>query len=237
MQDRSVSSSFVLGLLIAIGLIGMSFFISKTVLKVKSMERSVGVKGLAQKEVKADTAIFPIRFQNVAASMEVLENKMNSDLEIIKTFLYKLGFEDKEISISAPDFRDKMSESYNNNFNPKVRFSSNSLLTVYSKKVDNVVNLHRELYLLTKKGVFAKNDQYETKYIFTGLNKIKPQMIEMATKNAREAASKFAKDSNSKLGKIKNASQGYFSINNRDAGTAYIKKVRVVTNVVYYLDD
>jgi hypothetical protein len=237
MQERSVGGSFVLGVLIAVGLIGMSFIISEAVLKVKSMERSVSVKGLAQKAVKADTAIFPIRFQNVAPSMEELHEQMKGDLETVKTFLYDLGFEDNEIAISAPNFRDKMSESYNNNFNLKVRFSVDSLVNVYSKKVDKVVKLQRELYLLTEKGVFAKNDQYETKYIFTGLNSIKPQMIEMATKNARVAAQKFAKDSNSKLGKIKTASQGYFSINDRDVSTPYIKKVRVVTNVRYYLDD
>ena len=36
-----------------------------------------------------------------------------------------------------------------------------------------------------------------------GLNAVKPQMIEEATKNARAAAIKFAKDSDSELGKIK----------------------------------
>ncbi|HIP46175.1 MAG TPA: SIMPL domain-containing protein [Campylobacterales bacterium] len=236
MQEKSVSSSFVLGVLIAAGLIGMSFFISEAVLKVKSMERSVSVKGLAQKHVKADTAIFPIRFQNVAPTMDELSQKMKIDLAEIKAFLHELGFENKEITISAPQFNDRLSQSYNN-YNPKVRYSADSLVTVYSKKVDLVVKLQRELYLLTEKGVFARNDQYETKYMFTGLNTIKPEMIEIATKNARATASKFAKDSHSKLGKIEHASQGYFSINDRDPSTPYIKEVRVVTNISYYLND
>jgi hypothetical protein len=62
-------------------------------------------------------------------------------------------------------------------------------------------------------------------------------MVEEATKNAREVAVKFAQDSHSKLGKIKNASQGLFSIQSRDSSTPYIKKVRVVTTVEYYLSD
>ena len=70
---------------------------------------------------------------------------------------------------------------------------------------------------------------------YEGLNSIKPQMIEEATRNAREAAQKFAKDSGSKLGKIKTASQGTFTIENRDSNTPYIKKVRIVTSVTYYL--
>jgi hypothetical protein len=81
----------------------------------------------------------------------------------------------------------------------------------------------------------ATNIVYNVSYEFTGLNDIKPEMIEEATKNAREVAEKFATDSNSKLGKIRNASQGQFSISDRDANTPYIKKVRVVTTVNYYL--
>ena len=83
----------------------------------------------------------------------------------------------------------------------------------------------------------GENWSYPTVYSFTGLNDIKPTMIEEATINARQAAEKFAKDSNSKLGKIKNATQGQFSVSDRDSNTPYIKNVRVVTNVVYYLKD
>ncbi|MDE5627764.1 MAG: hypothetical protein K2I58_07395, partial [Candidatus Amulumruptor sp.] len=74
-------------------------------------------------------------------------------------------------------------------------------------------------------------------YEFTGLNDIKPAMIAEATKNAREAAQKFSDDSDSQLGKIKNARQGQFSIDDRDAYTPYIKTVRVVTSLTYYLED
>ena len=74
-------------------------------------------------------------------------------------------------------------------------------------------------------------------YEFTGLNDVKPQMIEEATKNARAAAEKFAKDSGSTLGKIRRASQGQFQIFDRDANTRWIKNVRVVTTVEYYLKD
>ncbi|MBQ8772885.1 MAG: hypothetical protein IJZ17_00185, partial [Muribaculaceae bacterium] len=72
---------------------------------------------------------------------------------------------------------------------------------------------------------------------YTDLNLIKPDMIAEATAAAREAGDKFAADSNSKLGKIKTASQGQFTIENRDSNTPYIKNVRVVTTIVYYLED
>ena len=62
-------------------------------------------------------------------------------------------------------------------------------------------------------------------------------MIEEATISAREAALKFAKDSQSTLGKIKKATQGQFSITNRDENTPHIKNVRVVSTIEYYLED
>jgi hypothetical protein len=74
-------------------------------------------------------------------------------------------------------------------------------------------------------------------YIYTGLNSLKPGMVEEATRNAREVAQKFAADSDSSLGKIRRASQGQFSIEDRDSNTPYVKKVRVVSTVEYYLAD
>ena len=92
---------------------------------------------------------------------------------------------------------------------------------------------------LLKRGIAVTGGdyRYNVQYEYTGLNTIKPGMIEEATKNARQAAEKFAKDSDSKLGKIRHASQGQFSISDRDANTPYIKKVRVVTTIDYSLED
>ena len=90
---------------------------------------------------------------------------------------------------------------------------------------------------LVEKGVaiVSGDYQYNTQFLFTKLNELKPEMIAEATQNARVAAAKFAKDSDSKLGKISSAYQGQFSIEDRDANTPYLKHVRVVTSVVYYL--
>ena len=90
---------------------------------------------------------------------------------------------------------------------------------------------------LGKQGIAISGEGYNTQFVYSQLNQIKPAMIEEATRNAREAANKFAKDSDSTLGKIKRASQGQFSIEDRDSSTPHIKKVRVVSTVQYYLSD
>jgi hypothetical protein len=92
---------------------------------------------------------------------------------------------------------------------------------------------------LVSKGILisSKNTWQPIQYSFSGLNKLKPGMIEEATKNAREVAKKFALDSNSKVSKIKSANQGQFSITDLDPNTSYIKIVRVVSTIEYQLED
>ena len=111
------------------------------------------------------------------------------------------------------------------------------MVTVCTGKVDQILKLMERQPELLKKGVVTSGNNWENQveFKYEGLNEIKPEMIEEATRNAREAAQKFAKDSDSRLGKIKTASQGTFTIENRDSNTPYIKKVRVVSSVTYYL--
>ena len=110
-----------------------------------------------------------------------------------------------------------------------------------SKNVELVRKLVSKQTELMRQGVTIVGNEYDeapvVTYEFTGLNTIKPEMIAEATKNARKTAERFAEDSNSRLGKIRTADQGQFSIESRDQNTPWLKNVRVVTTVVYYLND
>ena len=130
-------------------------------------------------------------------------------------------------------------ERYGNNQDSPYRYNVTTVITVTSNKVDLVRGLITEQGELLKRGIAITTGdyQYNIQYEYTGLNTIKPQMIEEATKNARQAAEKFAKDSESTLGKIRHANQGQFSISDRDPNTPHIKKVRVVTTIDYSLED
>jgi len=110
---------------------------------------------------------------------------------------------------------------------------------VYSSNIEAVRMVMNKLSELGKQGIVFTGGgyQYQTEYIFTRLNEVKPEMIEEATRKAREVADKFANDSKSTLGKIKRASQGQFSISARDKNNPHIKRVRVVSTVEYYLSD
>ena len=144
-----------------------------------------------------------------------------------------------EISYSLPSITDKLAQQYISGQKAEFRYSAVQTVTVYSSNVSMVRNAMAGLSDLGMRGIaFTGGDyQNQTEYLFTGLNQIKPEMIQEATTKAREVALKFAQDSNSKLGKIKRASQGQFSIDSRDKNNPQIKKIRVVSTVEYYLSD
>ena len=119
------------------------------------------------------------------------------------------------------------------------RYAATAVVTLYTGKVEAVRSAMAKLVELGKQGIAISGQDYQTRteFLFTELNSIKPAMIEEATRNARQVAEKFAQDSNSRLGKIRRAQQGQFSISDRDSNTPYIKKVRVVSTLEYYLSD
>jgi len=189
-------------------------------------------------EVPANRVIWPLPFKEVGNDLLVLYDELKAKNEAIVAFLKKNGINDNEISISAPQVIDMEADRYRSVPSP-YRYNITSVITVMSDNVELVRRLMSEQGELLQKGIAVGGDeyQYNVQYLFTKLNDIKPQMIEEATKNARIAAEKFARDSNSKLGKIKSANQGQITISDRDANTPYIKNIRVVSTIDYYLKD
>ena len=222
--------------IMAVGLLLLGWMLRGGINDFRDRERVVTVKGLAEMEVPADKVIWPLMYKDIGNDPVLLYTNMEKKNAAIVSFLKNNGISDEEISIVPPEIIDMQAERYVNQ-NVTYRYNATSVITVTSKNVEKVRKLMAEQAELLKQGIaIAGGDyRYNVSYEFTGLNDIKPQMIDDATKNARAAAEKFAKDSDSKLGKIKSASQGQFTIANRDENTPYIKSVRVVTTVTYYL--
>lgn len=223
-------------LILAVGLAVAGKFIGSSIDSFTEKERIVTVKGLAEMEVPADKVTWPLMYKEIGNDPATLYANMAQKNRAIVSFLKSNGIAEEEISIAPPEIYDQQADRYGNQ-QIAYRYNATSVITVTSRNVDLVRRLVSEQAELLKQGIaIAGGDyRYTINYEFTGLNDIKPRMIEEATRNARAAAEKFAKDSDSRLGKIRNASQGQFSIENRDSNTPYIKSVRVVTTVNYYL--
>lgn len=225
-------------LLIAIGLGILGAFIKGGFSSISENGRVVTVRGLAEKEVPANKVTWPIVSKEVGNDLTSIYTKIQSTNAAIIKFLKGNGISEEEISVNAPQVYDLQAERYGNQNTP-YRYNVTTVVVVTSSQVDKVRELITRQTELLKEGiaVVAGDYSYQTSYEYTGLNEVKPEMIAEATQNAREAALKFAADSHSELGKIKTASQGQFSIEDRDQYTPYIKKIRVVSTIVYFLND
>lgn len=224
------------GLAIMVGLVVLGLMIPRAVSVYRSYDRTVDVKGLCEREVKADRVIWPITYKVMADDIRSIYSQLDGSVATIKDFLLSGGISENEISVSVPSVSDKFANEYGEN-QRTFRYIAKNVVTVCTDKVDLVLALMARQSELLKKGIVTESNDWENRVEFSyeGLNDIKPEMIEIATMNAREAAQKFAKDSGSRLGKIKTANQGTFSIVDRDSNTPYIKKIRIVTYVTYYL--
>ena len=223
-------------IIIAAALIIAGAMLPFSVAKFKSYDRTVDVRGLCEREVKADKVIWPLTYKVVGNELGDVLKDTDRYNNYILSFLKNGGIEDSEITVAAAQISDKFANEYGNN-DRVYRYLCTNVITVCTSNVDAVLSLRSRQDEILKQGIaLSENWENRTEFKFEALNDIKPEMIAEATASAREAAQKFAKDSNSKLGKIKNASQGVFSIEDRDSNTPELKKVRVVTSVTYYLN-
>lgn len=224
--------------ILAAGMLLMGLKVKQGMDGFANRDRVVNVKGLAEMEVNANLVTWPLMYKAIGNDLQSLYNQINNTNKTIVNFLKSKGIEEKEISVNAPEIIDLNAERYSNN-QTGYRYNVTAVITVTSTKVELVRGLISEQGELLKQGIAITGGdyRYNVVYEYTDLNSIKPQMIEEATKNARAAAEKFASDSESELGKIKRAYQGQFSITDRDSNTPYIKRVRVVTTIDYYLED
>lgn len=197
-------------------------------------DRVVTVRGLAERTVEADYVTWPITYAVAGNELSALYDQMQTNNRIVVEFLTANGIDKDEISVNPPDLYNAAGNVYGVS-QARYQYNLNVTITVATTKVAKVRELLNRQSELLKKGVAAGNNYIN--YQFTGLNAIKPEMIAEATKNARVAADQFAADSNSKVGKIKTATQGQFSIDDTDSSTPQNKKVRVVSTIIYYLED
>ncbi|SIS90037.1 SIMPL domain-containing protein [Neptunomonas antarctica] len=239
MQGYSKISAALLGVFIFLGLSVLGYTLGNAAIQYKLYDRSVTVKGLSEREYPADIVIWPIQFSVADNDLGNLYSDIDAKTQSIRVFLEQNTIASNEITVASPAIIDRSAQQYGNNDRAEFRYTATQTVTVYSKNIEAVRAVMGSLSQLGKKGIVftANNYEAQTEYIFTRLNEVKPDMVEEATREAREVAQKFATDSQSALGKIKRASQGQFSINDRDKNNPHIKSVRVVSTVEYYLTD
>ncbi len=234
---RSSSSSVVLGAagILAAGLVVGGYLLGDGLTRMKMAERSVTVRGLAERDVTADLATWTISYSATATDMASAQASVDRDTASIIAFFEGLGFPEDALQPTGANV-----SSYTSN--GITTFTVRQRMTLRTNDIERAERAVRQQAELVRRGVLLEEGSGMS-YTFTGLNEIKPEMVAEATRDARAAAQQFAEDSGADVGGIRQATQGYFDINARDgdgggwgvADTPY-KKVRVVTTVDFYLD-
>lgn len=187
----------------------------------------VEVKGLSEKIVKADTAIWSMSFEVKSNDVDSLYSGIEKNITTIKSFLKEKGFEDNEINVAPVNI-------YQETFKDSAfRYNSSNQISVYTKKVDLAKSASNGTLLLVKNGVVLS--QNNISFEFSDLNSIKPGMLAEAIKNARDTAGQFAKNSASSVGSVTRGNQGVFEIEDKDPGSPEYKKIRLVSTLRFLL--
>ena len=239
----------LLGLLIALGMIIGGWVLGAQIKATRLSDRYVTVKGLVERKVKSDLAIWPLSYKEAGDDLSLLYAKTEADRKTVLQFLDQQAIQSSEIELGVVRVVDTQANEYGGPNRAPHRYIVEQQVTVRTSRVDQVAAAAQKTMLLLQKGiVLSGNPGQGLTYKFTGLNSIKPDMITEATRNARAAADRFASDSGSKVGSIRQANQGTFSILPADQGSdtgeagfgtadsSMMKTVRVVTSVEYYLD-
>jgi hypothetical protein len=220
--------------IVALGLVIMGYCLKAGIDNFVNKDRQVTVKGLSENEVPANTVTWPLTFSQQGNDLPSLYQSVNRTRDIIVRFIKDNGLSEDEITFNSPSVYDRTSNMWNENKSP-YRYQMTAGITVKTKKVDEVRKASGQIGDLLNQGIAI--DEGYINYDFTDFQEMKLKMMQEAIKNAEQAALQFAENSNSRLGGIMQATQGTFSIEDRDDTTPYIKKLRVVTTVTYSLKD
>ena len=251
-DDRLVRPAGILGGCLLLGLVLGGWLLGKQIKETRLADRYVTVKGLVERTVKSDAAIWPVTFKETGNELQQVYAKSEEDRAAVLKFFKDQGIAEPEITVGQIQVTDKQANEYGNNQGGP-RYIVQQTVTVSSADVDKVAKAGQKTAQLLQAGIIVTGGYGQgIRYVFNGLNALKPDMITEATKNARASADRFAADSGSEVGSIRSANQGVFSISAADGGgpgggeegggggatnpdASIMKKVRVVATIDYYL--
>lgn len=231
----------IVGVLIALGITGAGWFVKEGLMTFRKEDRVVSMKGLAERDVEADLAIWSLSHSGTSNDLAALQRSIEDHQNIILAYLKIAGFKDAEISIQPLQAQDLLAQAYRPDGVERGRYIITQMITVRTSDMDKMDSALSGLGQLISKGVSLTNSM-QPSYMFTRLNDIKPDMLAEAVRNARESAEQFAMVSGQNIGRIKSARQGVFQILPRDPvnfaseQNQRFKKVRVVSTIDFFFE-
>ncbi len=241
-------AALILGICLVVGLAAAGYFVGKGGLRFKSDTRTVTVKGLVEREVKSDQAVWSLRVRRAGDDLKDIQTKISADREAVAAFLKKQGFKDEEVERQPIVIFDKLARQYGQTQNERFRYVVSAAVDIRTANVDLVRSSLGATDELLKAGIVldAENEgrAANPRYVVSKFNDLRPELLAEATKNARKIAEQFAADSGTRVGSIRSANQGtiqIFGTDGNDESAPYsqtstpAKKIRVVSTFEFEL--
>lgn len=248
----------VCAVIICIGMLGAGFYVGRGMydgaIQFKKVNRSITVKGLAEKDVTADLGIWEISYREIGNDLIQLDQKLAQDQKLVVDFLVGQGFAATEIDKIAPKVEDRLANVYNQSpIGPNdQRYVVTAGCRIRSTKVNLIQQSSQIVDKLLQQGLplaFDSSGQSPNpSFYYTNLDDIRPIMITNSTRSAYKIATQFAQDTDNQIIGVQRASQGVFQIMGRDTSTlnadwnsnqnalgSIAKKVRLVTTIEYII--
>lgn len=224
--------------ILSLGLVVGGYLLGDGLRRARMAERSVTVRGLAERNVTADLATWTVNFTAQGTELGAVQSEIEQDARTVAQFFRRAGFPENAVA----DAGGSVSQYYDSDRGQN-NVTVNRRLQLRTTDVMRARAAYARQFDLIRNGV-AVQEGSDIQFSFTRLNDVKPQMIAQATQDARRGAVQFARDSGTGVGGIRSATQGYFSIGARDGdenssgsgSDSPFQKVRVVTTIEFYLD-
>lgn len=237
-----IAALLLCSVVVAVGVAVAGKFVGDGFRDGRAADRYVTVKGVAERDVVSDLAVWPVRITETGDDLGATQSRLEQDVDALVVFLVGEGLPQDSILRGRVEVQDLLAQAYRPEGIEKGRYILAQTVTVRTDNVTLVDTAASRIGELVKMGVVFAETGGPT-YVFTGLNDIKPEMIAEATKEARAGAQQFADDSGSTVGAIRQANQGVFTIGaprgwaEYNADSAIEKRVRVVSTIDFFLRD
>lgn len=125
---------------------------------IMKSERTVTVRGLAEREVDADMAVWKLSFSVGSNNLKQLQEAILNDTETIKAFLESHDLTSADYTVKSPEITDATVSMYSNPENRSFDYVAKQTILIRSSNVTAVKNAAQDTISLIGKGVSVSSD-------------------------------------------------------------------------------
>ena len=181
----------------------------------------ISATGSAGVDFEADTIIWRGYFSTTANTSRQAYSTIKKDADLVRDYLLNNGLSESEIVFNSVDISRTYEDRYDDNGNYTGSVETGYQLTqsvmVTSSNLNVVEKISRDISTLLDQGVELTSDSPE--YYYSDLDALKLDLIDKASKNAKDRIDIIAANTGAKLGKLNNSSLGVFQITAKNSGT------------------